>query len=152
MKEEKPAGWPLRARLATHIHTLELTTSEAAQLLGISQSYLSQLLKGDKSFSKADDAIVRAVSTYLGLPGVIGFVLAGKLQHSDFVEPSVPLAAVFEKALNEIVQSPPALEAAVDLGLLQTLPEQVKLLLVLLYQEATGVELLVHTRRWSWME
>lgn len=150
MADEKPDGRQLRLRLLERIHAQGASITAVANQLGISQSYLSQLLKGDKLFSTMDEAHLRAVSNYLELPAVIGFLLAGKLKQSDFEEPTVPLAAALKSALEVVAYSPPALEVCVDPTALHALPEPVKLLLVLCYQKAMGVELLTRTRRWTW--
>lgn len=123
---------------------------DMARVLGLSRSYLSQLLASEKEFSGVGNDVLRAVARYLELPPVVCFVLAGKLEHADFLEPKVEYEAQLRAALEVIAESTFALEAAVDKSMLWSLQEPVKLLLVLLYQAVSGADVVAQKKRWPW--
>lgn len=150
MNDGKTGGRPLAAMLSTKMRVDGTKAAEMAGIIGISASYLSQLLTGDKAFSGVDNAVLRAVARYLELPAVVCFVLAGKLQHEDFLEYEVVFEAELHRALTVVAASPYGLEAAVDSVMLAGVPEPVKLLLVLMYQAASGAEVVTGKRRWPW--
>lgn len=143
----KNVGHPLSALLVQAIERQGATISKLAVELGISQSYLSELLGGDKSFSKLDDELVRAMALYINIPAVVAFILSGKLCHRDFIDGAIGLEDRLQGAMYKVGESSYALEAAVTIPTLMKLPTEVKLLLVLVFQEATG-DSLIPLRRW----
>lgn len=147
MMSRKNVGHPLSALLIQGIERQGATISKLAVELGISQSYLSELLAGDKSFSKLDDELVRAMALYINIPAVVAFILSGKLRHQDFFDGLLGLEDRLQGAMYRVGESSYALEAAVTIPTLMKLPTEVKLLLVLVFQEATG-DNLIPLRRW----
>lgn len=151
MKNGNTEGQPLISMLSTRMAIEGIRATDMARTLGISRSYLSQLVAGDKELSSLNDDALRAVARYLRLPPVVCFVLAGKLRHADFLDPGAECEASLRGALERIAESPFGLEAVINKEMLFELPEPVKMLLALLYQAALGVELFPHKKRWPWV-
>jgi hypothetical protein len=151
MRNGNTEGQPLIVMLSTRMAIEGIRPANMARALGISRSYLSQLVAGDKQLSSLNDDALRAVARYLRLPPVVCFVLAGKLRHADFLDPGTEYEASLRGALERIAESPFGLEAIVNKGMLWELPEPVKMLLALLYQAASGVELFPPKKRWPWV-
>ena len=147
----KYLGHPLVALLARSLTQEGQSVTRLAAEVGISQSYLSELLVGDKQFSKLDDEIVRAIAAHLKIPAVVALLMAGKLRHQDFVDRPMELDEMLEEAVQRIGISSYALESAVTPPMLTQLPSDVKLLLVLIFQAATG-NVLIPQRRWPWTQ
>ena len=82
----KYIGHPLVALLAQSLNQQGQSVSKLAAEVGISQSYMSELLVGDKQFSKINDDVVRSIAAYLKIPAVVALLMAGKLRHQDFVD------------------------------------------------------------------
>lgn len=148
---EKKQVNPLAAMLRQRLDSEKLSMTSLSKRLGIAQSYLSELMLGDKSFSKLDDARLRRIANYLGVPAGIGFILAGRLTYDDFVEKPEELVAKLDAAMSVLVTSTWALEAGVSEQVIRNLPHQVKLMLSLMFQTATG-ENLIAERRWTLAE
>lgn len=148
MQEVHKKGKQLRVALKHALRKKGESISGLAAQLGISQSYLSQLLNGDKPIDGIDDDLLRKFAAYLEVPGVAGFILAERLTAADFLALSPSLGARLSQAIIPVGQSSAAIESGMEEGALEELPERVKLLLVLLYQKAYGVELLNPSRAW----
>lgn len=138
----KQKGKRLRAELKKALRNKNDSISGLAAKLGTSQGYLSQLLSGDKPISGVGDSLLRQIADYLGIPVIAVFMLAERLTAADFLAPLSALPDRLNLAITAISQSTAAMESGVETEVLVALPEQVKLLLVLLYQQAYGIELL----------
>lgn len=147
-KEIEQKGHHLRLALRTAMHERSHGTSYVAKQVGISQSYLSELMRGDKPMEQVSDKHLRAFAAYLGVPPVAGFVLAGRLDASDFLEVIPSLEERLANALSKVCASPPAAEAQIQESDLVTLPMPVKMLIVLLYQKTQQVDLLRPSQAW----
>jgi len=79
---------------------------------------------------------------------VAGFVLAGRLDASDFLEEVPPLEERLATALSTVCASPSAAEAQIQESDLATLPVPVKMLIVLLYQQAQQAEVFRPSQAW----
>ena len=80
---------------------------------------------------------------YLGLPRVIGLLLAGRIHLEDFfLFSAVSLSVAIQAALRELAASHVAMEVAVDMPMLLALPLPIQELLVILFEQAEGRELL----------
>lgn len=148
MQEANKKGKRLRVALKHALRKKGESISGLAAQLGISQSYLSQLLSGDKPIDCIGDDLLRKFAAYIEVPGVAGFILAERLTAADFMAVSPPLLERLSQAMTSISQSSAAIESGIEEGALKALPERVKLLLVLLYQKAYGVELLSSSLGW----
>ena len=147
----KYLGHPLVALLARSLTQQGQSVTKLSAELGISQRYLSELLVGDKQFSKLDDEIVRAIAAHLKIPAVVALLMAGKLRHQDFVDMPLELDEMLQEAIQRIGNSTYAMESAVTAPMLKQLPAEVKLLLVLVFQDATG-DMLIPKRPWPWTQ
>ncbi len=150
MVEKKQVN-PLAAMLRQRLDSEKISMTLLSKRLGVAQSYLSELMSGEKSFSKLDDARVRSIADYLGLPAAIGFLLAGRLRYDDFVERPQALGTRLDTAISTLAKSTWALEADASEQELSKLPYPVKLMLALMYCAATG-ENLIRERRWTLAE
>lgn len=142
-------GRPLAIQLARRIDIRRERVSSVAQQLGVSQSYLSELLAGGKAFAAAGDELLRGIADYLGLPVVACMLLAGKLRPDDFIDPGVDVEHQLRAALEHIAVSAYGMEAAVDAELLQGAPASVQYLVVRLFEAAAGMSLM-GARPWMW--
>lgn len=140
----------LSNRLTDKLHRDGDTVKAVAEHLGISQSYLTQLLQGGRDFATADIEVLRKIAGYLNLPPIFCLLLADKICDADFYESPMELNVQIDSVLSMVAESPSGLEAAVDVSELRTLPTKTKLLLALMYQSALGIELLSSKKRWSW--
>lgn len=148
MQEANKKGKRLRMALKNTLRKKGESISSLAAQLGISQSYLSQLLNADKPIAGIDDDLLRKFADYLEVPGVAGFIMAERLSAADFLAPFPSMAERLREAMTPVSQSPAAIESGVDEVALEALPEKMKLLLVLLCQKAYGVELLNKPKGW----
>lgn len=141
----------LATMLAVRREAEGVAVSTMAGMLGISTSYMSQLLAGDKRFSVASDEVIRAAAKVLELPAVICFLLTGKLRHEDFVEPMVSFQAELALAMRDLANSPDALELAVGQDDLLAMPLPVQHLVAVLFGEISGRRFITGKKRWPWM-
>jgi len=142
MKEERNYTNPLVALLAAKMGADGLSTSALAAKLGISQGYMSQLLKEDKPIVAANDGLIRKCSIYLGISSITCFLLAGRLRSEDFYEPQLTFEERLNEALKLVSNSAIAQETAVSFAQLGCLPTSVQYLIVLLYEMAYEQELM----------
>lgn len=142
MKEERKIRNPLIAILAARMGCEGLSVSSMAARLGISQGYMSQLLREDKLVTATNDEFIRRCAQYLQLPAVTCFLLAGRLVGSDFYELTMPFERQLEEALSSVARSREARECAVSHEQLLELPTTSQHLLVLLHEKAYGIELM----------
>lgn len=140
-KEDNLPG-NLARLLSVKMYQDELTAKVLAGKLGISPSYLSQLLSGEKSLENARDKLVRKCAEYLGIPGALAFLWAGKLTSSDFYHKPTLLKERLQAGMRIISESQYAGEAGVSCADLLVLTEQVQLLLARLYEIAEGRSLI----------
>lgn len=136
--------------LVIHMKTQGIEVGSMARTLGISASYMSQLLAGDKTFKSANFDLLRSVASVLGLPGVIAFILVGQLKHEDFVEPYINIQTELEHAMRELSTSPYALELGEGIDELSRLPVRAQHLLATLYGVVTNRQLVSQKKRWPW--
>jgi transcriptional regulator with XRE-family HTH domain len=140
----------LASRLALFIRAENTTVSAVAKQLGVSQNYLSELLAGKKSLLVASDNLLREIAKYLNLPTVLCFVMAGRLTHEDFVEPSLDFDQKLDMAVTTISESAEGIESGVDAEMLLQIPKAGKVLITLLFQRLNQVEL-IPEKRWQWL-
>ncbi len=134
--EKGNKGLRLRHALRVAMRERSHTVSQLAAHVGVSQSYLSQLLNGDKAMDAVSDQHLRRFAEYLGMPPIGAFVLAGRLELADFIEDIPTFEEGISRGLASISSSPSAAEAGVDLTDLERLPVPMKVLIVLLHQRA----------------
>ncbi|MDH3066630.1 helix-turn-helix transcriptional regulator [Achromobacter insolitus] len=147
-KEAVPKGQHLKQALRVAMRERSDSLSNVAAQVGISQSYLSQLMNGDKPIAQVSDMHLRSLAAYLRVPPVAGFVLAGRLAAADFLEQAPPLEERLDQALVSVCASPSAAEAQVRLEELRALSVRAKVLVVLLHRRAQQVDLLGSSNAW----
>ena len=135
-------GRPLTVLLRTKMRHENLTVEQLAKRLQVGHSYLSQLSGGTKPLASVSDKFLRACGEYLEMPVVLVYLLAGRLQAKDFFISPMNLGNQINIALQHIGNSNAAAETSVDTEMLLRLQDEVKLLLVLLYERAEGIALL----------
>ena len=152
MNTEVKMGQALVSRIRERMAADGVAVSSLAESLDISQSYLSQLLRGDKAIASAKDDFIRGVAAYLHLPPVVCFVLAGKLGREDFFVNDDDERRRFERAMGAVADSAYALEIGVSRRLLLEADPRLQHLIVMLYQSlsATG-EVFPARDAWSWL-
>ncbi|OZI46936.1 helix-turn-helix transcriptional regulator [Bordetella genomosp. 5] len=146
--EKGNKGLRLRHALRVAMRERSHTVSQLASHVGVSQSYLSQLLNGDKAMDAVSDQHLRRLAAYLGMPAIAGFMLAGRLELADFIEGTPTLEQQLESGLAVVSGSPSAAEAGIELADLDQLPVPVKSLIVLLHQRAQVEDILRPTTAW----
>lgn len=139
---QKNVGHPLVALLVQGMDARDMTVSELASEIGLSQSYLSELLREDKSFSKVDMSRLRSIAVFLELPAVSVFMLAGKLLHEDFLGKPHVISEQLQSGMRRVAQSSYGLKTSVSESMLERLPVEVKTLLAVIFQAATGESLI----------
>tara|TARA_R110001583_G_scaffold195553_2_gene376056 strand:+ start:848 stop:1351 length:504 start_codon:yes stop_codon:yes gene_type:complete len=149
MTKSRTTGTALAARLRERMLVNGEGVTALSKRLGISQSYMSELLSGDRPLHSLSDNVIREIGAYLGLPPVVCFLLTGKLKHADFMAPPTSYATALNEAMDAVATSKEAIEAAVIAKDLKALPEPIKLLLVLLFESRQANDLLC-ARRWQW--
>jgi transcriptional regulator with XRE-family HTH domain len=142
MSEIKNELNPLVSLLAMRMRLKGMSEKSLAKHLGISQSYLSQLVTGKKDAAGASETLLRKCAGFVELPAVICFLLSGRLLSQDFFDGEDSFSARVEKALRVVAASRYAQETAVAIEDFGALPGRVQLLIVLLYETATGTELI----------
>jgi transcriptional regulator with XRE-family HTH domain len=142
MKEEWKIKNPLVALLLAKMGEEGLSVSALAGRLGISQGYMSQLLREDKLVATASEEFIRQCATYLNLPAVSCFLLAGRLIGADFYKPATSFEQQLKVALAVVAKSPEAQDAAVSYDLMLGLPLAMQHLLVLMHERVYDDELI----------
>lgn len=140
-KEDNNPG-SLARLLSVKMHQDELSAKALASKLGISPSYLSQLLSGEKCLVTARDKLVRQCADYLGIPAVLAFLWTGKLTSNDFFHEPRSLKERLSASMRVVSESQYAGEAGVSRADLLGLNEQVQLLLAHLFEIAEGRSLI----------
>jgi transcriptional regulator with XRE-family HTH domain len=112
---------PLVQRLKAQKGSDGESQTKLAKRLGISKSYLSELLNGTKDIAVANDQLVREIASYLNIQVVMAFVLAGKLRSEDIGQTKNFNIQLRELLVNNESQSVDFTAAAVKLLILQHL-------------------------------
>lgn len=153
MKKEMKRGRALVVKMKERMAIEGASVSDLAVRLGVSQSYLSQLLSGDKALASVSDALIRRISRYVYLPPVVCFVLSGKLEVDDFADCKYDEELrKLERRAALIADSTFALEAGVTREALLEADPRVLSMLIGMYQAMLGAgEMIARKERWSWL-
>lgn len=153
MKGEVESGLPLVAKVKERMSLEATSVGDLADRLQISQSYLSQLLLGDKAIASANNDLIRRIAGYLYLPPVVCFVLAGKLESEDFATCNYDeQLRSLERRVALIADSTFALEAGVSKEMLIRADPRVLTMIVSIYQALLGPgEMISRGERWAWL-
>ncbi|WP_157648589.1 helix-turn-helix domain-containing protein [Thiobacillus denitrificans] len=119
---------------------------QMASALGVTYGYLIQLKKGIRETPRISADVVQAAARYLGCPPIFVKMAAGQVTAQDFYVPKDKMENDVNTAIaymagdpNYLYMLPPDLDK---------LPQDVKAALVLLYQDATGKNLLSSKHDW----
>lgn len=153
MKGEVESGLPLVAKVKERMSLEATSVGDLADRLQISQSYLSQLLLGDKAIASANNDLIRRIAGYLYLPPVVCFVLSGKLESEDFAACNYDEELrSLERRVALIADSTFALEAGVSKEMLIRADPRVLTMIVSIYQALLGPgEMISRGERWAWL-
>ncbi len=153
MKKEMKRGRALVVKMKERMAIEGASVSDLAVRLEVSQSYLSQLLSGDKALASVSDALIRRISGYVYLPPVVCFVLSGKLEVDDFADCKYDEELrKLERRAALIADSTFALEAGVTREALLEADPRVLSMLIGMYQAMLGAgEMIARNERWSWL-
>lgn len=146
-------GFPLIMRVKQRMALEATTVSELAERLHVSQSYVSQLLNGDRSVTAANDDVIRRIAGFLYLPPIVCFVLSGKLELNDFSSCNYDdeLRAL-ERRVALIADSTFALESGVSADVLIEADARLLSMIVSMYQALLGPgEMISRRERWCWL-
>lgn len=120
--------------------------SQMANALGVTYGYLIQLKKGIRDTPRISNEVVEAAARYLLCPPILVKMAAGQVTAQDFYTPRDRMEEEVDAAIAHIAGDPNylfLLPAGVE-----SLPQEVKASLVMLYQDATGKDLLTGKREW----
>lgn len=120
----------------------DLTLSHLSKKLSVSPSYMSQLQSGQKPIDGVKDEFLRRCAEYLDLPAMTCFIVSGKIRANDFYASKINLKKSLDRALMCVAENHMSLDSGVSEKQLLQLSQEVKLLIVLLYQSAFSVQLL----------
>lgn len=121
--------------------------TEVASALGVTYGYLIQLKKGIRETPRISIEVVEAAAEYLACPPILVKLAAGQIALKDFYSPRDRMADDIDAAIAHIAADPDfsfLLPPGVD-----GLSQEVKASLVMLYQDATGRNLLFRKRDWT---
>lgn len=149
MDRGKNKGRVLASMLAAQLRIDGNSITALATTLGISQSYFSQLLSGEKPMTGVSDDVLRKCALYLRVPAVTVFLLAGRLCGADFFDEPEDLNQKLANALKIVAESQHAMDVVVSYDDLLAVTPAVQHLLVQLYEVAMGVELIPGRIGWN---
>lgn len=111
------------------------TQIELAHHLGVTSGYLLMLRSGTRAVRRISLDFARACAAYLETSTLNVLLLAGSLDVSDFSAPGAPQQRRIRQGL-QALREDPLYGAYVDEPLLESLSDDVKQLLVSVYEEA----------------
>lgn len=121
--------------------------TEVASALGVTHGYLVQLKRGIRETPRISSEVVEAAAEYLVCPPILVKLAAGQISLRDFYSPRDRMADDIDAAIAHIAADPDysfLLPPRVD-----SLSQDVKASLVMLYQDATGRDLLFRKLNWT---
>lgn len=131
-------GGPLLGRLLDECRRRGETQQVMLQQLGFTQSYLTQLRNHKRKPAGMSQTTVEACARYLGEPPVVVKLLAGHIQASDFLPPTMTEEELLDRAWAE---------AAEDLALRALVPRncnhwpvEARRAVMALYHECTDID------------
>jgi len=135
--------------LAAKMGEASISQSKLSEILGISKSYVSQLLSGEKHTRHISIETLRAIAAYLKLPVIDCLVLAEVLKHADFTPGKNDESLTIERALNFVAESTMAQTIGVTKKELYKIPENTKILIIRLFETSCDVRLLPTSKKHS---
>jgi len=139
-EEAQQPGALLLYLLFNKANEVGLNLTELAQELGVTYGYLSQLRKGMRQTRNVSDEFSQNCATFLGLPRIAILLASGRVQFEDFFEDPAMVRDYVSNAMAIIRKDPdygPLLP-----GEIETTSYENQRLIALLYQQATGIQIL----------
>lgn len=136
-------GAPLINRLWTRMTELGETPPLLAKKLGISYSYLMLLAKGERDISGLRVDQLREIANYLRIPVASAATLGGFFQPRDFFLEAT-LEERVEMAYDQLKLDPLVGSFAVPNEVWCSLPQEIKFLVAVLYENGGSKKLLDH--------
>lgn len=115
--------------------------TELANNLGITYSYLTVLISGEKPISSVNRSIMVAAAEYLDVPVAQVYLWSGALEPTDFVHVS-QLREMSGEIFDVMARNPEWGGYMPRKGLWVSLPDQVKELITLMFERLNDVNLL----------
>lgn len=129
--------------LFARMHERNHNFSDLARAVNVTKSYVSQLSTGGCTVENLSDAVLERFIAYMGLPKILGLLLAQRVRLADFYALDTNnYQARVDALLEKLATSEKGLSVSVLPEQLLTLPREVKDLLVLLYEQSEQTELL----------
>lgn len=143
MRKSKSEENAFTRLLFAKMHEKNHNFSDLAREVSITKSYVSQLSTGGCKVESIGDAVLERFISYMGLPKILGLLLAQRVRMADFFELNTnDYDAKIDALLEQLATSPKGLSVSVLPEQLLCLPRAVKELIVLLYEQSEQTELL----------
>lgn len=142
LEESKLRGSQLLQWLIETANSRGLQMKELAAELGVSYGYVSQLRNGTKPIPGLSEDVVNAAAQFLGLPRIAVMIAADIVKPTDFYSETSDMEGLVDAAL-QMMRSDSEWGPRMDPEIFRANLRS-KLLVVNLYEEATGSRLLMH--------
>lgn len=130
---EPKRGMALINALKRHCLELKTTPDEVAEQLGYHPRYMSILMRGQRWIGSVGHDKLKLLATFLDIPLVTVYVMAGVLDPKDFVHHST-LASTLEMGYRKLSDSKVIAAHVPSRDIWEQTPDEVKLLCILLYE------------------
>lgn len=142
--QTRNVGLALSEELRKKMDASGMGAIEFAALIDLSPSYTSSLMNGSRSWDGTDRETKEKVAKFLGIPLISVLMLAGIVEPKDFVFDD-SIAASLDNAYGGL-KSHPVWGAFCVREEWDRLPLNTKILISLLYEKATGTEIIQKAR------
>lgn len=143
MRKNKVGETAFTRHLFAKMHEKNHNFSDLAKELGITKSYVSQLSTGNCSVDNLSDVVLERCIAYIGLPKILGLLLAQRVRMADFFASDV---CEYQSRLDALLETLATSSMGLSVGVLPeqltSLPQAVKELLALLYEQSEQKEML----------
>lgn len=138
---EATRGLALTEAIAKEISNRRITQREAANILGISDSYFNVLMSNKRWWGTVDQHRLMAIADFLDVPPITVFSLAEIVKSSYYFRPTT-IASQIERALERLKSDPSMAMALPAESSWESCPADIKLLVAILYNQIAKEELL----------
>lgn len=138
---EATRGLALTEAIANEISNRRITQREAANILGISDSYFNVLMSNKRWWGTVDQHRLMAIADFLDVPPITVFSLAEIVKSSYYFRPTT-IANQIERALERLKSDPSMAMALPAESSWESCPADIKLFVAILYNQIAKEELL----------
>ena len=138
---EATRGLALTEAIANEISNRRITQREAANILGISDSYFNVLMSNKRWWGTVDQHRLMAIADILDDPPITVFSLAEIVKSSYYFRPTT-IANQIERALERLKSDPSMAMALPAESSWESCPADIKLFVAILYNQIAKEELL----------